>query len=96
MLIPYLNDVTTSRSHEEHLRLFCTRPIANKLNGTLHAENILHVTMTLVLLGHMRNIHGLVFTFISSITIKFGRMVGQHASLYLAYDDDVSVLRSRG
>ena len=52
--------------------------------------------MTSVLLGHMRNIHGLVFTFISSITTKFGRMVGQHASLFLAYDDDVSVLRSRG
>lgn len=75
---------------------FLCKTITKKLNGTSRAEIILHVTMTSVLLGHMRNIHGLVFTFISSITTKFGRMVGQHASLFLAYDDDVSVLRSRG
>lgn len=64
------------------LLLFCTRPITKKLNGTSRAEIILHVTMTSVLLGHMTNTYGFVFTFMSSITTEFSiREVNIHQSI---------------
>ena len=90
MLLPYLDDVTTSRSRENYLR-----PITKKLNGTSRAEIILHVTMTSVLLGHMTSTYGFVFTFMSSITTEFSMTGGQHTPVYFAFDDNVSVSRSR-
>ena len=74
---------------------FLCKTITKKLNGTSRAEIILHVTMTSVLLGHMTSTYGFVFTFMSSITTEFSMTGGQHTPVYFAFDDNVSVSRSR-